>query len=303
MNTKTILLIVAILGATITPILILLATTNSSNSNQTSQANISPSPTPTDRELLPIPIHPELPRVPPGAYAFGHIWHWDGSRWNHKSPVDIEPITDIWGTENTLFAVGWEEIWQFHHGAWVKENYRGPRLSGVWGSSARDVYAVGGKAILYNSGNGQWLRQSSPVSAGLSDIWGRSADDIFVVGSEGTILHSQGGGKWQTQVSNVSVSLESIWGDEENIYVVGENGTILHSTQNGVWTQENVETDEDFASVWGTGYGEVYAVTRYGSIFYSSGDGQWQLQKRVGEQLSNVWGLSPNQIYVGDLKG
>ena len=70
-------------------------------------------------------------------------------------------------------------------------------LSGIWGSSSTDVYAVGGatgkEVILHFDGKG-WA--TTPVTitpgiwgSGLLGVWGSGPTDIFAVGYPAVILH------------------------------------------------------------------------------------------------------------------
>ena len=65
-------------------------------------------------------------------------------------------------------------------------------LSGVWGVTGRDVFAVGdsGKILHYNGT--AWAAQPSGTAEGLKGVWGASGRDVFAVGGLGTILHYDG---------------------------------------------------------------------------------------------------------------
>jgi hypothetical protein len=66
-------------------------------------------------------------------------------------------------------------------------------LSGVWGSSGSNVFAVGdGGTILHYDGR-TWSAMSSGTTESLFGVWGTSATDVFAVGATGTILHYDGG--------------------------------------------------------------------------------------------------------------
>lgn len=64
-----------------------------------------------------------------------------------------------------------------------------PPISGalldVWGTSGSNVYAVSANAILHYDGT-SWTQV---FGQGGSHIWGSSATDVFVVGGDGRILH------------------------------------------------------------------------------------------------------------------
>ena len=85
-----------------------------------------------------------------------------------------------------LFIVGLA-----HSEDWVWQNPlpQGNNLSGVWGSSGSDVFAVGvGGTILHYNG-GVWTTMTSGVTNSLFGVWGSSGSDVFAVGTGGTILH------------------------------------------------------------------------------------------------------------------
>ena len=75
------------------------------------------------------------------------------------------------------------------------------RISGMWGSAANEVYAVGARGVvLHSTGDGTWrvVRPPSVESATLEGIWGRTATEIYAVGAGGSILHSADRGKTWT---------------------------------------------------------------------------------------------------------
>ena len=61
-------------------------------------------------------------------------------------------------------------------------------LTGVWGTSGTDVFAVGaGGTILHYNGT-SWSSMTSGTTNTLSGVWGSSGTNIFAVGASGTIL-------------------------------------------------------------------------------------------------------------------
>jgi hypothetical protein len=68
-------------------------------------------------------------------------------------------------------------------------------LSGVWGSSGSDVFAVGGSGTILHYGGSTWSPMTSGTTNPLSGVWGSSSTDVFAVGATqvgGTILHYSG---------------------------------------------------------------------------------------------------------------
>ncbi len=62
-------------------------------------------------------------------------------------------------------------------------------LWGIWGSSYKDIYVVGGSGGIIHYDGTAWTAITSPTTNNLSGIWGACANDIFAVGDQGTILH------------------------------------------------------------------------------------------------------------------
>jgi hypothetical protein len=65
-------------------------------------------------------------------------------------------------------------------------------LSGVWGSGASDVWAVGGLGEVFSTivhwDGSEWTSVSSGTTNWLFGVWGSGASDVWAVGDAGTIL-------------------------------------------------------------------------------------------------------------------
>ncbi len=146
-------------------------------------------------------------------------------------------------------------------------------LYGVWGSSATNLYAVGGGGTILHSSDGTtWAAQTSNTTNPLHGVWGSSATNLYAVGRGGTILHSGDGTTWAAQTSNIPNDLLGIWGSSAtNLYAVGTGGTILHSSDGTTWAAQTSNTTNILYGVWG-GTRDVYAVGSSGTILSSSLD-------------------------------
>jgi hypothetical protein len=180
-------------------------------------------------------------------------------------------------------------------------------LNGVWGSSANDVYIVGGSGagvILHSTGNKSWSTQLSS-GGGLEGVWGSSASDIYAVGEGGTILHSTGNGSWSLQSSGTTATLRGVWGPSANeVYVVG-TGIILRSTGNGVWTTDWTDGDAMLLDVTGAP-GHVWAVgssstaTSLNGLIVHRQNGAWTQQlTQPNEIMQAAWATQGDAVLVG----
>ena len=76
-------------------------------------------------------------------------------------------------------AVEWE---------WMNPLPQGNSLSGIWGTSENDIFAVGNSGmILHYDGTG-WSEMPTDTGERLHDVWGTTSSDVHVVGSYGIIL-------------------------------------------------------------------------------------------------------------------
>jgi hypothetical protein len=153
-------------------------------------------------------------------------------------------------------------------------------LSGVWGSSASDVFAVGSSGLILHYDGTSWTPmplQSAGQPEDLRRVWGSSGTDVFAVGGS-TLLHYDGT-RWSPEILRKPVNgdgLRDVWGRSgSDVYVVvdgyaiGREGAIFH--YNGVGWQEFASwTSRRLSRVWGTPGGDLLAV---GPAGVDAGDG------------------------------
>jgi len=186
-----------------------------------------------------------------------------------------------------------------------------PELHRSWGSSATDVFAVGGDEgcwdpsaayscyshglILHYEGT-SWETMPAPdETASLAGVWGSSANDVFAVGSAGTILHYDGA-TW-TKIRD-GEDLGAVWGSSaEDVFAVGEG--ILHY-DGQTWTAASTPEGSTFLSgIWGSSGTDVFAVGRFGTILHYDGHGWTRMSVPVGDEgLLDVWGTSDDNVFA-----
>ncbi len=149
-----------------------------------------------------------------------------------------------------------------------------------------------------------WESQNpAPAEYYLSGVWGFSGDDVFAVGEDGTILHYDGT-EWSSMSSGTTSNLEAVWGTAgNNIYAVGEEGTILHY-DGSAWSPMEGAKGDLFLAVWGTGRSDVYAAglgvgTGSGvGVIYRYDGKTWTEVKTVGFGCVDIWGTARDGIFV-----
>lgn len=134
-------------------------------------------------------------------------------------------VTQLWVvSRDTLFAIGraWGAVYRWDSaGGWRTASDQcagsaGPSASclplfGLWGRSARDVYAVGNDATILHYDGVEWNLEQTPVTAaadsntGSADFWAVSGTGTRTfAGGQYTLLQKTGDGPWSSvNIANV----------------------------------------------------------------------------------------------------
>jgi hypothetical protein len=146
--------------------------------------------------------------------------------------------------------------------------------SGLWGSSASDIFGVGYEIVHYNGSI--WSDMAGePTGAYLNDISGTSASNVFTVGDAGLILRYDGS-SWSEMASGTTATLAGVWvGAPSDVFVVGggddQNGQplpgfILHY-DGSAWSPMPVAATALWG-IWGSSGADVFAVGDSGTILH-----------------------------------
>jgi hypothetical protein len=106
------------------------------------------------------------------------------AHFNHISGSSSSNIIVTGITTDRVSSGHMPTAWYFDGTSW-SDNFRGP-TGPVWASSADNFYLVEGRTIYRRGTDAVYTDRTSP---GFTDIWGSSATDVYVVGGNGTILH------------------------------------------------------------------------------------------------------------------
>lgn len=219
------------------------------------------------------------------------------------TPLTRNLLTRIWGSSSRdVFAVGLAgTILHYDGTAWL------PQKSGidyaliaVWGSSDRDVFAVGENGTILHYGGEAWSPMDSGTRFGLWGVWGNSDNDVFAFGDAGLLLHYDGK-TWSPVDSSTTNLLVTGWGSSnKDIFVVGWGGTIVHY-DGRAWSRMKSETQRSLWGVWGSSGRDVFAVGSGGTIMHYDGNVWSLMNSGTTKELNFVWGSSDHDVFaVGD---
>lgn len=190
------------------------------------------------------------------------------------------------------------------------------------GPDSRMVYAANGGKVLWREG-GAWSLEQTPSEQDLWGIWGASADDLWAVGGRGraegqaTILRFDGSRWRQVELPamerpNVHAFFK-VWGSgPDDVYIVGQRGAMLH------WDGEALSeipsgVGVDLIAVWGSGPDNVLAVGGRGNgvLVHYDGEGWTSVDGNVWQEaglfplsgLNGVWLDSAEEAWVVGIRG
>ena len=250
------------------------------------------------------------------ALSFLTVQQAQAQGWSYVAGAPGSRLFAVWGSSVTdVFAVGhYGTIWQFDNETGLGQNnseilhYNGTawegmgkgiskRLSGIWGSAANNVFAVGeGGTILQYDGS-SWTAMATGITGTLSGIWGDSPNDVFAVGSNGTILHYNGS-SWASMPSGTSETLTGVWGaSASDVFAVGSNGIILHYDRTS-WRAMASGTKKNLSGICGRSGSNVFAVGDKGTVLKFNGAGWRPMLSGSRKNLYGIWGSSGTDIYA-----
>ena len=234
---------------------------------------------------------------------YGGIVHFDGSQtWKEVVADPDFSSNHVYGLAEGIWQVGsnalwiagpYNQIYLYDGGALVPIPDTGTPptndLLGVWGSSTKDLWAVGNNgAILHGDGTG-WTQGTSPTTNTLRAVSGSAANDVWAVGDAGTVAHWNGA-SWSATPSNTSTDLFAVWATANYVVAVGANGTIIADDGKGFASQTSGAT-ATLRGVWGRSPSDVYAADGSNLFIY---DGKAWTQKTIAGDtcVSGAWGTA-----------
>jgi hypothetical protein len=222
----------------------------------------------------------------------------------------------LWGTSpSDLFATGYAEqpsprygIWHYDGSGWTEQVSRVDTVfNALWGFSATDVYAVGGRtangsphpgAVLHYDGS-RWSDVSAPaVSDGSSDftaVWGSSPQDIFVAGraetGAGLVGHFDGHTWSQMTISDPASGCPS-------------PGCLVPG---GVKTGVSDLSGTSSTDVWVIGNRPIYDCETCwdatGTVSHSDGSSWTNLREHDYVTFLAIWASAPNDAWILGMDG
>jgi len=194
----------------------------------------------------------------------------------------------------------------------VLQNLDGALL-GIWGTSERDIWAVGGPlgntgfdALVVHYDGTTWKRMPA---GGANSFWwvhGTSASDLWMVGEKGRITHWDGT-RFEERSSGTTATLFGVWAAApDDAWAVGgvpdqptaPNDVLLH-WDGASWKPEPLPETNKVAlfKVWGASKDDVYVVGEAGILWHRT-NGAWKREAQgvAKGRLTTVSGCGASEL-------
>lgn len=188
--------------------------------------------------------------------------------------------------------------------SWRNPLPQGNHLRGVWGTSSKDIFAVGQKGTIIHYDGDFWELMDSGTDLQLNDIWGTSPHDVFACGYN-IVLHYDGIG-W-TKMEGIGFGFfTSIWAHEpDDVFMVGDDNIYHYNGEH--WANVTSDSYPMLRGVFGFTSDNVYVVGDGGIILHYDGNNWTHMEFTLNREedyvrrnnLFCVWGSSPDQIIAG----
>jgi hypothetical protein len=203
---------------------------------------------------------------------------------------------------------------------WGNTTLQGNALNSVWGTGAKDLWAVGEAGTILHWDGSAWSPVPSGTTSSLKSVWGAKANDVWAVG-DGVLLRWNGKA-WSNIDYQIPVELGDgeehptftareapatrVWGTASNdVWVVTKSPpersfqgghAILHWDGTS-WT--DVAGTEPYVGVWGSGPRDVWAVADNSWIAHWDGS-EWTSDRPGTFFIGGgpLWGFGPNDVWM-----
>ena len=230
----------------------------------------------------------------------------------------------VWGaSRSAIFAVGFQsKTARFDGKSWSLGGVGASvELTGVWGTSATNVFAAGGGAIRRFDG-AKWTTVYAPVCADLHSVWGDSPTQMYVGAAVSTMLQNSPLLRFDgarlvalTPPPKTCTTVHALWGSSPANVLASQ----VTSSTSMIMRHDGITLSVDLSAVngavqglWGASASEVFAVGGGGAVIRRGVSGWTHEPLDLREQGSNtyrcpdlhaVWGASASTVFAVGSQG
>jgi photosystem II stability/assembly factor-like uncharacterized protein len=206
-------------------------------------------------------------------------------------------------------------------------------LSSFWGSSAMNIFLVGGNLGVVSSvmrtldGGKNWLPKSDGITnlstAGLAGVFG-FGNEVYVCGTKAIYRSTDNGDNWMPETlpdainNSMAYRVWNMWGPSpSDVYAVADGGIILHREAGGSWktvvspgdgSSCATQDSQTFFNITGTSGSNIYAVggaLLQGQPIVCRYNGQSWTSEAVANETKEIHGVAirGTDVFIGAASG
>jgi hypothetical protein len=170
-------------------------------------------------------------------------------------------------------------------------------LGGIWGATASDVWAVGGRGTVLHFDGAAWTDQTpDATSQDLYAVHGSSAADVWAVGLHGAVLHYEGT-RWSSIPSSVTADLVGVFAaSPDQIWFAASDGP--RRSENGSFAHHADWPAGPIHAVWASSSSDVWMVGD-GAIHHFDGTAFHTTQIAQAAEFAAVGGVAGSVFAIG----
>ncbi|HEX6038413.1 hypothetical protein [Longimicrobium sp.] len=195
-------------------------------------------------------------------------------------------------------------VWHWNGAAWDSVSFPGVDITSIWGAAPNDIHAIGTGGAMFHYDGTAWTQVGQGLTTHtLYHVWGSSASEVWAVGGGysltglyGTVLRWNGSA-WSTVSTGAPQVTRAVFSpNPDKVYLVGMDG-MIHRRSGGTWGAETSATQDLWSAVAPVSDDDVIAV-RCGGVMRDEGRG-WQTVYATPDCLEDVW-ITPgaSQIFA-----
>ncbi|MGE0086683.1 MAG: WD40/YVTN/BNR-like repeat-containing protein [Desulfococcaceae bacterium] len=192
-------------------------------------------------------------------------------------------------------------------GRWQPAHMGTVILRAVWGSSEKDVFAVGWYGMIMHYDGLQWEVMDSGTEDALRHVWGYDGNTVFAVGgdTDGAVIVRYDGETWTQVYSHPDQIINWVWGTSpDNVYAAGQSdvsgGIILHY-DGQAWNEIRQTNLNQMNSVWGSSADDVFVSGNKGQILHWDGLSWTVMTSGTTANLRGLWGSRGDDVFAVSL--
>jgi hypothetical protein len=183
----------------------------------------------------------------------------------------------------------------------------------VWGSSDKDVWAVGDSGTAVHFDGQAWSVIPTGVTETLTCVHGAAPDDVWVSGADGDVLHWNGKA-WSIDNQLSGTTLLGVWEfSPTNVWVSGVDqgggfgsGSLFANWTGKTWTFLDINNALTLWKLWASGPTDIWMVgtdaNGNGAVYRGNGK-IFDPVPFKGATVHSIWGSGPDDVWVGPSTG